>query len=143
MITKQNGCRLAAFGWHCVALALTIPLALSAGLRPAVAQFSSEFPVPTAGSLPYGVTTGPDGAVWFIEAGASSIGRITNAGVVTSFPTLTPNSQPQNITTGPDGALWFTEYAANRIGRLTTAGVLTEFVVFTPGGQPNGITVGP
>jgi streptogramin lyase len=33
-----------------------------------------------------GITTGPDGALWFTEQNASKIGRITTAGVITEFP---------------------------------------------------------
>ena len=97
----------------------------------------TEFPTLTANSRPLGITTGPDGALWFIENGASKIGRITTAGVVTEFPVLSANPQLQNITTGPDGALWFTEYAGNKIGRITTAGVVTEFPIPTAGSNPS------
>jgi streptogramin lyase len=31
------------------------------------AQSINEFPIPTAGGGPYGITTGPDGAVWLIR----------------------------------------------------------------------------
>jgi streptogramin lyase len=37
----------------------------------------TEHPVPTSGSAPYGITTGPDGALWFTEAFGNRIGRIT------------------------------------------------------------------
>jgi streptogramin lyase len=56
---------------------------------------------PTAGSNPAGITTGPDGALWFTEFGANQIGRITTAGVITEFPIPTAGSEPQGITTGP------------------------------------------
>lgn len=36
----------------------------------------TEFALPTADSLPRGITAGPDGALWFTES-AGSIGRIT------------------------------------------------------------------
>src|SRR5262249_26476493 len=34
-------------------------------------------PVPTASSMLLGITTGPDGALWFTEDGGNQIGRIT------------------------------------------------------------------
>jgi virginiamycin B lyase len=40
----------------------------------------SEFPTPTAYSLPEGITAGPDRALWFTEKAASKIGRITTTG---------------------------------------------------------------
>src|SRR5215203_2454606 len=77
---------------------------------------TNEFPIPTANSRPAGITTGPDGALWFTERGGDKIGRITTAGVITEFPLPTAGS-PRGITTGPDGALWFTEALNfNRIG---------------------------
>ena len=67
---------------------------------------------------PSGITAGPDGALWFTNAG-NSIGRITTAGVVTNY-TGTGISNPSGITAGPDGALWFTNSGNNSIGRITT-----------------------
>lgn len=44
----------------------------------------TEFPIPTAGSNATGITSGPDGALWFTEINNSdAIGRITTAGVIT------------------------------------------------------------
>ena len=40
----------------------------------------TEFPIPTAGSVPVGIIVGPDGALWFTEPGVNQIGRITTAG---------------------------------------------------------------
>jgi virginiamycin B lyase len=111
-------------------LALVIGLALSAGHRPAAAQNFNEYPTVTPFGDPYGITAGPDGALWFTENGGK-IGRITTAGVMTEFPIPTANSNPLGITSGPDGALWFVEYSANQIGRITTAGVVTEFPIPT------------
>ena len=34
---------------------------------------------------PYGITAGPDGALWFTNVGNYSIGRITTGGVVTNY----------------------------------------------------------
>jgi streptogramin lyase len=109
---------LATTGPRNLALGLAILQAVSAGCRPAAAQSFTEFSIPTAKSGPFGITAGPDGALWFAENNANKIGRITVAGVVTEFPIPTANSAPSGITTGPDGALWFTENGANKIGRL-------------------------
>ena len=58
-------------------------------------------------SGPEGIAAGPDGALWFTNAGNDSIGRITTGGTVTNF-TGTGISDPFGIAAGPDGALWFT-----------------------------------
>jgi virginiamycin B lyase len=42
-----------------------------------------EYPIPTASSVPLGITTGPDGNVWFTGYGAGKIERITPKGAVT------------------------------------------------------------
>lgn len=88
------------------------------------------------------VTVGPDGNLWFTEQGASKIGRITTAGVITEFP-LPAGTGPTRITSGPDGNLWFSESARAFIGRLTTAGVLTEFALTSSTSATRGITSGP
>jgi len=96
------------------------------------------------GSAPQGITTGPDGNLWFTDA-AGRIGRITPAGAITEFSKgISSNSEPSGIAAGPDGNLWFTERFGSRIGRITPAGVVTEFTVgLTSGENPQGITAGP
>src|SRR5229473_1835782 len=96
-----------------LSLALVVLCGAAAGIvKQALAQNVTEFPVPTASSNPFGITTGPDGALWFTESSpvgssGNNIGRITTADVITEFPIPTPGSRPQGITAGPDGALWF------------------------------------
>src|SRR5215472_5663160 len=68
-----------------------------------------EFLTPSANSGPYGITTGPDGNLWFTEANANDIVRVEAGGVITVFPIPTPGGGPSVITTGADGALWFIE----------------------------------
>jgi virginiamycin B lyase len=106
----------------------------------------SEYTVPTANSEPYGITVGPDGALWFAESHgtANKIARITTAGVVTNeFTIPTATSVPQFIVTGPDNNLWFTENLGFKIGRMTTAGVFNEYPIPTGLSFPVGITAGP
>jgi hypothetical protein len=81
----------------------------------------SEFTVPTANSEPRGITAGPDGNIWFTEAHANKIGRITPAGIITEFTVPTANSGPRGITAGPDGNIWFTESFSNTIGQIVIA----------------------
>lgn len=106
------------------------------------AQTFTEFILPTPASRPSAITTGPDGALWFTEAGGK-IGRITARGDITEFP-IKGGGILHSITTGPDGSLWFTEFTSNKIGRIPTTAAaedpqLIEFTV--PG--PLGITAGP
>src|SRR5947209_12140512 len=76
----------------------------------------TEYPIPTVGSVPNGITAGPDGNLWFTERSGSQIGRITTAGVITEFPIPTTGGQPLGIAAGPDGNLWFTEATSGKVG---------------------------
>jgi len=99
----------------------------------------TEIPV----SGPIGITTGPDGNLWYTEGfvSGSHIGRLTPAGVATLF-TIPSGNAEGGITAGPDGNLWFTEYRQNKIGRITPAGVITEFLIPTGGSFPTSIAAG-
>src|SRR5260370_40091119 len=98
------------------------------GAERALGATFSEFPIPTANSLPNDIASGPDGNLWFTEGSpgpnGNKIGRMSPAGVVTEFDITphTPDSGPANITSGPDGALWFTDVFGNKIGRLAPDG---------------------
>jgi streptogramin lyase len=106
-----------------------------------------EFPLPplsfstTAGAL--GITTGPDGNVWFTEPITGVVGRITPAGQVTEFPTHV--NDPVAITAGPDGNLWFTggSLTDGGIGRITPAGQVTKFALPDMLSQASAIAAGP
>lgn len=65
------------------------------------------------------LTPGPDGALWFTDAGNSVIGRVTTGGTITTYATTTAASSPTGITVGPDGNIWFTECATGKIGVIT------------------------
>jgi len=80
----------------------------------------TEFPLTY--SWPVGITSGPDGNLWFTEPEVNKIGRITPTGSVQEFALPTTcggNCAPSEITGGPDGNLWFTENEGNHIGRIT------------------------
>src|SRR6059058_5122535 len=64
----------------------------------------------TATSDPLGITTGPDGNLWFTDAGASMIATINPSGAgLAEFKTNTGAASPVAITEGPDNRIWFTE----------------------------------
>ena len=124
-----------------LAVALVAGLAPSGAAGPLIREFSAGL---TAGSFPVGITAGPDGNLWFTEAGGNRIGRITPAGVITEFSAgLTAGGGLDLITAGPDGNLWFTENCGNRIGVITPAGVIVELSIPTVFSSPGGITAGP
>jgi virginiamycin B lyase len=127
---------------YLVALAVAAPVGGVGWPGSAAAQIT-EFTLPASNSQPYGITAGPDGALWFAERNGNKIGRITTDGVITEFAIPTSNSGAVNITAGPDGALWFTESGGNKIGRSTTAGGIGEFTIPTGDSLPTGIAAGP
>jgi virginiamycin B lyase len=101
----------------------------------------SEYAIPTANSLPRNIALGPDGALWFSEAGGGAIGRISTSGSITNeYPIA--NSSPQGIVAGPDNAMWFTDSQNNSIGRISTSGSISEFTLPTANAGPIGIASG-
>lgn len=122
------------------ALALLTPTASAA--TPTAMEFSTGI---SPNSGPYGITTGPDGNLWFTERIGDRVARITPGGAVTEFSMGISGANAHDIAAGPDGNLWFTDFGHGRVDRMTTAGVVTEFDV--TGGSalvvPVGIASGP
>lgn len=112
-------------------------------ISPAQQIAIGEYAVTTPTAGPYGIASGPDGALWFTELDANRIGRIALTGKISEYIVPTVNGGPYGITAGPDGAMWFTESSANQIGRITTVGVVTEYRLPTANSYPSGISSGP
>ncbi len=121
-----------------VALLFVVP-ALAPAQQIAMAHYPTASPMGVI-SL-NGITSGPDGALWFSDS--PYIGRITTAGALTSYLTPASAAVPLAIVTGPDGALWFTAQVGNAIGRLTTAGVFSVYPIPSPYCLPNDMAPGP
>jgi virginiamycin B lyase len=92
-----------------------------------------------------GITSGPEGDVWFTTD--SAIGRVTQSGTVTFLPFARNEFLPQQITTGADGDLWFTAGPTPRpqVRRRALGGSLSRAVESTLHGglivrmTPNGV----
>ena len=102
----------------------------------------TEFALPDANSLPWGIALGPDDAMWFAQYSGNRIGRITMKGTITHYKLPTAGSQPSNVAAGPDGAMWFTERATNKVSRIRMNGVIRSFTVPQAGSVPAGIAAG-
>jgi virginiamycin B lyase len=89
-----------------------------------------EYPT-GSGELPLGITTGPDGNVWFTEELGNNIVRLVpgDPPTMTEYPLLTQAALPFDITRGLDGNLWFTELYGRHIGKITPEGHITEYYV--------------
>ena len=74
-------------------------------------------PVARVGSVPKGITTGPDGALWFTEAGINSVGRVTTTGQVTQRPAERLLHARRTSSPPPTNALWVTCFGNNALVR--------------------------
>ncbi len=109
----------------------------------------TEFAIPTTKSNPNGITTGPDGNLWFAEYGAGKIGRITTAGAISEF--VVPSGQdaatfvsdPFGIVAGADGNLWFADQGTDQLGQVTVGGVITELAMPAPAEPLATLAPGP
>jgi virginiamycin B lyase len=97
------------------------------GAGPALGRLTSTgrityHPLPGTGrSEPGSLSTGPDGAVWFLDAPGGVVGRMTSDGTLTEFPlpgapTLT--SGTGLLATGRD-VIWFAGPQGGAFGRIT------------------------
>jgi virginiamycin B lyase len=94
-----------------------------------------------AGSVPYDITLGPDGAMWFTDGNVPGVGRIDSHGAVIEYTKGLPSGAlPYSIVNGTDGNLWFSD-AKGAIGSITPSGKIRETSVLgvTNGGVPLGI----
>ena len=90
---------------------------------------------------PEGIVIGPDGNIWFADAGGGDIARMSLTGAITQFLLPTRGHGPSFIAAGGDGNLWFAD-EAYRLGRITTSGVITELQL-PVGDQPGRFASGP
>jgi virginiamycin B lyase len=94
-----------------------------------------ELPQPYA--EPFGVTIGPDKAVWFTEFMNDSIGRLDpGSGAIVEYRLPEHHEFPTSIVAA-DGALWFLELSGF-LGRMSLNGEVTEISVPTP--SPNSVS---
>ncbi|HTA38218.1 MAG TPA: hypothetical protein VK760_04040 [Candidatus Acidoferrales bacterium] len=97
------------------------------------------------GSVPYDITLGPDGAMWFADGNVPGVGRIDSHGAVVEYTKGLPiGALPYSIVNGTDGNLWFSD-ASGAIGSITPAGTIHEYSVLgvTNGGVPLGVAAAP
>ena len=98
------------------------------------------FPLPSGDAPTGGITTGPDGNLWFTST--KGIDRITSAGAVTEFA-LPSDANPRGITAGVDGNVWFSDTDHLKIGRITTNGQFRFYALAAPSDGVTSITAGP
>jgi len=120
-----------------------LSLALFSAVSAAGAQTITEFAL-AAGVNPFAIVSGPDGRLWFTEAGSDllagpRLGVITTAGAASE---LGSSVRGLRLANGPDGAVWVSSGDQNAIVRVSPDGSQTLFPVPTPGAGLAGIAAG-
>lgn len=159
-LAAGSGCTTAAIAtgsdgnlWTCGNASVSAPASIDQ-VTPGGVVTTFSVSSKASGSL-YGITPGPDGALWYVGVAGSStpiVGRITTAGVVADYSTAAAAAgvqHPYAIVTGPDGALWFTDSnlgvpsnGHDAIGRITTSGAIKEYAL-SSSSSPFAIVAGP
>jgi virginiamycin B lyase len=103
--------------------------------------------VPPTGNAPYGLTVGPDKAIWFTNynSGKNLVGRYTAA--KTLQYEVTTSCCLQNIVTASTGKMWFPisnsyDSSTNAIGSIDRRGSI-KLTALAYGSGPANVTVGP
>lgn len=101
-----------------------------------VTGIAKTVPLPSPSEVT-SLVEGPDGNLWFTDAGRDSIGRLDSTGNVTLFAAPGGKGlQLDGITVASDGTLWFTETHGHKLGRITTSGVISDFTI-SPTADPH------
>jgi streptogramin lyase len=89
----------------------------------------TDFLVPCTDCYPTRITTGPDGAMWFVESfphtlnlDVGSIVRLAADGSWTRYFVPADLNPPQDLVLGPDGNLWLSTLDHPFIGRFVLGG---------------------
>jgi virginiamycin B lyase len=101
------------------------------------AQSVIELP---AGSAPYGIGAGPDGAIWFTARGTNQVGRRTADGEIRMIGLPVPDAGPAMLAVAGDGAVWVALNAAGALARVD--GGAAELVELPRDAAPVGIAAG-
>jgi virginiamycin B lyase len=96
--------------------------------------------LPTTGSVPVGITIGPDANVWFTELGTDKLARLIPPSTITEYLLPHTSTSVSGIAGGHDGKVWFVENAGNRFGSISAStGAIVEHDLPTPNSYPSGI----
>jgi streptogramin lyase len=67
-----------------------------------VRPWQAALPAPESTPWPGQIVSGPDGAMWWVNSGDGTIGRVTVSGAVMQYPVA---GSPYGLAVGPDGAI--------------------------------------
>lgn len=113
-------------------------LAIGFGAGSAHAAKVTTYSIPTAGSVPYGIASGPDGRIWFTESSTHQIGSLGTDGQF--GPEIPLAGSPRGLAAVPGNAVAFASVIYNGYGLLGVDGGKVEY----PGGvSPWSVALGP
>jgi RHS repeat-associated protein len=119
-------------------------VAASSSVSAAVVQLGeafSETKLSTTFECPHDIALGTDGNMWFTDACAHQVGKITPTGETTAY-NFASGVCLGGITGGPDGNMWAVEECTNRIVKITTSGTVTAYNLPSES-HPTNIVAGP
>ncbi len=85
---------------------------------------------PAIFAQPLGLTTTPDGSVWYTAPNVAQVVQVASNGSQTTY-SISGTVVPQLLTTDRDGNIWFS--FGGSIGRFETSGTLTAYPIPTGG----------
>ena len=112
------------------------------------------YPVPTNNALAVGITVAPvpDNTIWFAEAGAKKLGRLScDTCNITETPPAPPSlnlAAPVQVAVDNSGSVWFTDHGDNQFGvfnpntntwKVLPIGYCQDYCT---GGLPNALFLG-
>jgi streptogramin lyase len=128
-----------------------VSTALSASSAGASAGTITEYPTPVV-TAPYGMTTGPDGKIWFVDGGGHLgggpyIGRMATSGASSSSDLVQLPSPELGLAAalGPDGNMWVLQDAqVDKVPvGVTNTGQITPYPLENGTGGYGSIVSGP
>jgi streptogramin lyase len=116
----------------------------------AAAGTITEYPIPVE-TTPYGITTGPDGNIWFVDSGnhvgGPSVGRMSTSGAISSSDVVPLPSSKLGLaaTLGPDGNMWVEQDAeVDKVPvGVSLTSEITEYALGSGTGGYGSIVPGP
>jgi streptogramin lyase len=116
-------------------------------VRAADAGSVAEYPIPSGLPSIGALAVGPDGNIWFTDAGNNAIGRIAPTFAASSYVEYSLGASYAGlgaIAAGPDGAMWFlASQAPPFIGRISLDGGQNACPLPTASAGAWGLTLGP
>lgn len=110
----------------------------------------TEYPIPIS-TTPYGITTGPDGKLWFVDSGnhvgGTFVGRMSTSGAISPSEVVQLPSPKLGLAAalGPDGNMWVAQ--DGQIDRVpvgaTATGQIEPFALSHGMGGYGSIVSGP